>query len=64
MLTISDGGGVQEPLILTDVICEQPLIALLKSYIVALLHCSKVLQQNCILGDHFRKISEIFLPGS
>ena len=26
MLTIADGGGVQEPLILADVICEQPLI--------------------------------------
>ena len=25
MLTIADGGGVQEPLILADVICEQPL---------------------------------------
>ena len=25
MLTIADGGGVQEPLILTDFICEQPL---------------------------------------
>ena len=29
MLTIADGGGggVQEPLILADVICEQPLAA-------------------------------------
>ena len=29
MLTIDDGGrrGVQEPLVLADVICEQPLIA-------------------------------------
>ena len=27
MLTIADGGGVQEPLILADVICEQPLTA-------------------------------------
>ena len=29
MLTIADGGGggVQEPLILAEVICEQPLIA-------------------------------------
>ena len=25
MLTIADGGGVQELLILDDVICEQPL---------------------------------------
>ena len=25
MLTIADGGGIQEPLILADVICEQPL---------------------------------------
>ena len=25
MLTIADGGGVQEPLILADVICKQPL---------------------------------------
>ena len=30
MLTIADGGGrgVQEPLILADVICEQPLIVI------------------------------------
>jgi len=26
MLTKADGGGVQEPLILADVICEQPLM--------------------------------------
>ena len=26
MLTIADGGGVQEPPILADVICEQPLM--------------------------------------
>ena len=25
MLTIADGGGIQEALILADVICEQPL---------------------------------------
>ena len=25
MLTIADGGGGQEPLILADIICEQPL---------------------------------------
>ena len=27
MLTIADRGGVQEPLILAEVICEQPLIS-------------------------------------
>ena len=27
MLTMADGGGIQEPLILADVICEQPLMA-------------------------------------
>ena len=25
MLTIADGGGIQEPQILADMICEQPL---------------------------------------
>ena len=25
-LTIADGGGIQEPLVLADVICEQPLM--------------------------------------
>ena len=77
MLTISDGGGVQEPLILIDVICEQPLIALLKKLhycIVKKLHCciiamfksiaTKLYTWQVLLGDHFRKISEIFLPGS
>ena len=31
MLTMADGGGIQEPLILADVICEQPLMGQLNS---------------------------------
>ena len=36
MLTIADGGGrgVQEPLILADVICEQPLMEDVNDHIV------------------------------
>ena len=32
MLTIADGGGVQEPQILADVICEQPLMETVSLY--------------------------------
>ena len=42
MLTKTDGGGVQEPLILADVICEQPLIVFIQieesCYIFSLSH--------------------------
>ena len=33
MLTIADGGGVQEPVILADEICEQPLRIATRSHI-------------------------------